>query len=267
MVLQLLIVGHTDRAEALPLADWMTQHLRPAESKTFVSLSDALPQLQSQAWNPDLVVVVQSWSDEYSRDEIDQLSRLAPLARWVICYGAWCESDGRTRGLWPLAVHVPLWSAESRLTHEWQLLNGDTVVPLPMSASREETFGVDHAKLFSIERPVVVAVSSPDVEYQRYLVELLSRMGHTVVQPADEFESSDVWLMDLDPWDQQRRRSVQQIRAREPKANMIGLTSLPAPERTRELRELGAVDVLPKLGSQQLLLDMITNCVRDKPLS
>lgn len=267
MVLQLLIVGRTERAEALPLADWMTQHLRPAESKTFVSLSEALLQLQSQAWNPDLVVVVQSWSDEYSREEIDQLSRFAPLARWVVCCGAWCESDGRTRDLWPLAVRVPLRSAESRLAHEWRLLNGDTVVPLPMSASREETFGVDHAKLISIERPVVVGVSSPDAEYQRYLVELLSRMGHTVVQPSDEFESPDLWLMDLDPWDQQRRRSVQQFRAREPKANMIGLMNLPAPELTREVLELGAVDVVPKLGSQQRLLETITNSVRDQSLS
>lgn len=266
-MLQLLIVGHTERAEASPLADWMTQHLRPAETKAFASLAQALLQLRSKAWNPDLVVIVQNWSDEHSRDEIDQLSRLAPLARWVVCYGSWCESDGRTRDLWPLAVRVPLRSAESRLAHEWRLLNGDAVVPLPMSASREETFGVDHAKLFSVERPVVVAVNSPDVEYQRYLVELLSRMGHSVVLPSEEFESPDVWLLDLDPWDQERRSSVQQICAREPKANMVGLMNLPAPELTRELLEMGMIDVLPKLGSQQRLLDAISNCVRDKPLS
>ncbi len=264
-MLQLLIVGHTERAEASPLADWMTQHLRPAETKAFASLAQALLQLRSQAWNPDLVVIVQSWSDEHSRDEIDQLSRLAPLARWVVCYGSWCESDGRTRDLWPLAVRVPLRSAESRLAHEWRLLNGEAIHSVPMSASREEAFGVDHAKLVSVERAAVIAISSADAEYQRYLSELLCRMGHTVVQPSDEFESPDVWLLDLDPWDQKRRSSVQQIRTQEPKANMVGLMNLPAPELTRELLEMGMIDVLPKLGSQQRLLDTIAICLNDKP--
>lgn len=265
MVLQLLIVGLTERPEALPLADWMAQHLRPAETKAFASLAEALLQLRSQAWNPDLVVIVQSWSDEHSRDEIDQLSRLAPLARWVVCYGSWCESDGRTRDLWPLAVRVPLRSAEARLAHEWRLLNGASVLPLPMSASREEAFGVDHAKLVGVERAAVIAVSSADAEYQHYLTELLSGLGHTVVQPSDEFGSPDVWLLDLDPWEQQQRSSVQQIRTRKPNAVMVGLMNLPAPELTRELLEIGMIEVLPKLGSQQHLLESISNCVRDKP--
>lgn len=266
-MLQLLIVGCAERAEALPLVHWMKQHLRPAETTAYTSLAEALLRMREQAWNPDLVVILQSWPDEYSRDEIDQLSRLAPLARLVVCHGSWCESDGRTRDLWPIAVRIPLRSAETRLLHEWQLLNGGNVVSLPMSASREEAFGMDHTKLDKVERLKSVCVWSPDVAYQQYLVELLSRTGHSIIQHSEEFESADVWLIDLDPWNLQVRQSIQQIRARNPKAKLIGLMNLSAPELTQELLELGATHVLAKLGSQQRLLDSIENCVNPKSLS
>jgi len=260
MLLQLLIVGHTERAEASPLAGWIAQHLRPAQTRFCSSMDEALAQWRAQEWNPDLVVIFQSWPDEYSPVEIDQLSRLAPLARWVVCHGSWCESDGRTRDLWPLAVRVPLRSAESRLTHEWQLLNGAPVASLPMSASREEAFGVDHEGLQNAERPVTVAVSSADPEYQRYLTEFLARLGHTVVDDADDVADPSVWLIDLDPWDEQRRDSIRQIRAYFPGPSLIGLMNLSAPELTEELLEMGVAEVLPKLGSQQQILDAVARC-------
>ena len=180
MPLQLLITGDVDHGEAEPLRGWITQSRRSADVKQFRSLVDALPWLESSTWIPDLVVIVQSWPDEYTRDDVERLGRAAPLARWLVSYGAWCESDGRTRDLWPLAVRVPVCSAAARLDAEWRLLCDQGGPALPMSASREESFAVDHPPLARSVSPGSVAVSSPDPAYRRYLLELLTAAGHRV---------------------------------------------------------------------------------------
>ena len=268
MPLQLLIVGQTDRAEALPLAEWMSHALQPANVERHAGLDAALEQLAAGDLIPDLIVVVQSWPDEVTRQEIDRLSRFAPLARWVVCCGAWCESDGRTRDLWPLAVRVPLRSAMSRLQHEWRLLCGENVAPLPMSASREETFAIDHPEpgggVAAGSLPVIVR--SPDPEYRRYLQELLVRAGYVVEcevgtneDRADAGSPLRICLLDLDPWNEQRQADVRELRNRFPNDRIVGLMSLPSPEATAELMELGVVDVLPKLGDQQRIIDTIAH--------
>ena len=268
MPLQLLIVGHTDRAEASPLADWMSHALQPANVARHASLGEALDQLAGGDWIPDLIVVVQSWPDEVTRQEIDRLSRFAPLARWVVCCGSWCESDGRTRDLWPLAVRVPLRSAMSRLQHEWRLLCGENVASLPMSASREETFAIDHPEPGGgvAARSLSVIVCSPDPEYRRYLHELLVQAGHTVDcevgakrDRVDANSPPRVFLLDVDPWSEQQRADVLELSDRFPNDRIVGLMSLPSPEATAELMELGVVDVLPKLGDQQRIVDTIAH--------
>ena len=283
MPLQLLIVGQTDRLEASALMEWMVQSLHPADIRRSATLESALEQFSADDWIPDLIVMIQSWPDEVTRPEIDRLSRFAPLARWVVCYGVWCEGDGRTRDLWPLAVRVPLWSAPSRLMHEWRLLCGESVPPLPMSASREEAFSVDYPELRG--RAVAgsstvgagassVIVRSPDSAYQHSLWQLLTEAGHAIASDANAVDAivvgvnsehgrpsenppPRVWLLDVDPWTEQRRAEVLELTNRFPDDRFVGLMSLPDPEATTALLELGLVKVLPKLGDQQRICDAI----------
>ncbi|MFM8581254.1 MAG: hypothetical protein ACKOFW_07100, partial [Planctomycetaceae bacterium] len=70
----------------------------------------------------ELVVVCQGWSDQFPRSQVHNLLSTLPMARFVCCHGAWCESDGRNRDLWPLAVRLPVgeatrWLAD--LLAEW----------------------------------------------------------------------------------------------------------------------------------------------------
>jgi hypothetical protein len=286
MPLQLLIVGRTERAEALPLAEWMSRALQPADVRQYAELGGALEQLAAGSWIPDMVAVVQCWPDEMTRHEIDGLFRFAPLARCVVCYGSWCESDGRNRDLWPPAVRIPMRSAMSRLHHEWRLLCGETVAPLPMSASRDETFGIDHPELDGglMPSPASVMINSPDPAYQRYLCELLARAGHSPINmahaplhsgraplpdgvpietPTAANPAPSALLLDLDPWDEQRCEVVRRLRLRFPDTAIIGLMSLPTPEAMDEatLKEFGIVEVLPKLGHQQRILDAVARVV------
>ena len=111
MPVSLLIVSQTERVEAGPLAEWLRAKLASAATREFRDLTTALREIAADSWIPDLVVVMQSWPDEFSARDVDHLFAFAPLARFVVCYGDWCESDGRNRAVWPLAVRIPMRSA------------------------------------------------------------------------------------------------------------------------------------------------------------
>jgi hypothetical protein len=249
MPLQILIIGDQHRAEALPLTEWMSATFQSANVLYESDITLALRKLQETHLIPDLVVVIESHPDEYSSPQIDQLTILAPLARWVVCYGDWSESAGRTRDIWPMAVRIPMRSAQQRLQQEWNLLCGKFVSPLPMSGSREEVFGADYQWRPQQTQRATVLVDSPDPEYWRYLFEFLTDCGHAVV--AAEDESPDVILFDLDPWGDMRQQVLALLQDQYPGVPVIGLMSLPLPSLVDELE----IQLVPKLGNQQAILD------------
>ncbi|MEI8380677.1 MAG: hypothetical protein WCJ09_11140 [Planctomycetota bacterium] len=265
---QLMVTGDLARAEAAELQAWMLQAIPQDNWQHFHSLADGLRILEKAIWIPDLVVFIQSWPDEYSRHEIDHLGRLAPLARWLIGYGSWCESDGRTRDIWPLAVRVPLHSAVTRLQREWQGLCEPSDFPLLKSASREETFAADHPLIEPQAPAPHTIVCSPDGEYRRYLVELLHLNGQTATT-KDEYGASPssasipsqerhpVILFDLDPWGEERHSALRDMQAAHPHARILGLMNLPCPDDVAHLHEIGVDVILPKLGDQQRILEQL----------
>lgn len=265
---QLMVTGDLARAEAAELQVWILHAIPQENWQHFHTLADGLRTLEKAIWIPDLVVFIQSWPDEYSRHEIDHFGRLAPLARWLVAYGSWCESDGRTRDIWPLAVRVPLRSAVTRLQREWQGLCEPMGFPLLMSASREETFSADHPLIHPQAPASNVIVCSPDGEYRRYLVELLHFNGQTAATSGQcgtspssvsipSQERPPVILFDLDPWGEERRSALRDMQAAHPHARILGLMNLPCPEEVALLREIGVDVILPKLGDQQRILEQL----------
>jgi hypothetical protein len=102
----------------------------------------AAVRLVEEAWHPDLAVVCQHWSDEYTPSDVRRLFSLFPLARLICAYGPWCASDGRSRDIWPLAVRVPVKAAAARIEAELEVLRG-VREPLPLTASRDEIYAFD----------------------------------------------------------------------------------------------------------------------------
>jgi hypothetical protein len=93
-------------------------------------------------WFPDLVLVCQQWPDEFSESDVRRLLSLYPLARFVCAYGLWCESDGRSRDIWPLSVRVPVRCTADRMRRELEVVAG-LRRPLPLTASRDEIWLFD----------------------------------------------------------------------------------------------------------------------------
>jgi hypothetical protein len=107
----------------------------------YPSLRSALAEISEPGVrnDPDLVIVVQQWSDEYRADEVEELLAALPLARICCAYGPLCRSDGRTRSQWPIALRVPQEELPARLKQEVAVLKGE-LQPLPRTAGYEEIF-------------------------------------------------------------------------------------------------------------------------------
>lgn len=140
--LRVLLIGDHARSEMFPVRNWLTSRTDAAEVRQTLELPLAGDEVIHE-WLPDLVIVCQSWPDEFpAHDVADSLGHW-PLAMWVVCYGAWCQSDGRTRTNWPIGLRVPVQSAADRLNHLWSILLGECRDPLPITASRDEAFEFD----------------------------------------------------------------------------------------------------------------------------
>jgi hypothetical protein len=94
----------------------------------------------------DLIIISQTWSDEFTHDDVARLVSQAGSARLICCYGPWCASDGRTRSTWPLSVRVPQPEFRDRLRGELVVLGG-TAQPLPLTADRDEIFAASSGSI------------------------------------------------------------------------------------------------------------------------
>ncbi len=213
----------------------------------------------------DLVVICQQWSDEYLPSNTDRLIATAPLARFICCYGLWCESDARNRDIWPPAIRVPVSMFEHRLRRELNMLRGECS-PLPLTASRDEAFSFSFSSEYDGEsnhsfwcghlpQPHVILIQTPDRELERWLADLLTSAGHRLATHtgiAADF-STDVILWDLDPWDPCRlkERLTEAAGYENPDTatpRIIGLMGMPHPEDSDIARALGVSSILSKLA-------------------
>jgi hypothetical protein len=207
----------------------------------------------AQAWHPDLVVVLQSWPDQFSEHDVHKLLALCPLARIVCCFGPWCDSDGRTRSVWPLAVRVPVAAARGRLARELALLENhdDPSAPLPLTASRAEIFENDYSAPAdnSVERPAAIrtAVISPDRPFGQMLEAAARNWGHRIHE-SSRGGAPDVIFFDADLWDAERMIILGSIREAYPQARLVACVGFPRPDLDAVLRDKGADDVWCKLS-------------------
>jgi len=142
---KLLVIGDVFSPTMIPLRIFVEQLVESGCDARFAAgIAEVLPGSADDGWFPELVLVCQHGSDEYTTPDVHRLIGLYPLARLVCCYGPWCASDGRTRDIWPLAVRVPVDAAPDRIRRELDVLSGSRQ-PLPLTASRDEIFLFDNA--------------------------------------------------------------------------------------------------------------------------
>ena len=255
----ILILGRTQAAEMQAVVASVRTHVSPRNIQTVSDIESASRLVSEENWFADLVVVCQNWPDEFSESDVQQLLSLFPLARWICCFGVWCESDGRNRDIWPPAIRTPARNAEARIRRELAVLKGTHPV-LPLTASRDETYEFDYAVPFPKTTGLRVRVNSPDLEYRRTLEAMLRAAGHHVIrQPNDDIP--DVLLWDADPWSERLAGEIQDFHARHPHVAIVALMTFAHPEMIEAIKACGARNVVPKLTSHVTLLEELEDAL------
>lgn len=105
--LRALLIGDATHAEFRAAVETLSQ------STTLVRARDVASALTTchESAPPDVVVIAQPYSGCIPADEVDQLRRLAPLARVIVLLGSWCEGESRSG--------LPIPGATRIYWHQW----------------------------------------------------------------------------------------------------------------------------------------------------
>lgn len=231
-----LIVGH--------LPAWLVDELSGLCRDCDCQFADSLTQAIGVA-NPDLIVVYQSYFNEFHSDDIDRIIGQFPFARWVIGYNPWCESLGQSDKVWPFAWIVPVRHMKTRLFAELQ--NFDRSEPLvPALSSRDEAFAkIDMRVVESggwINERRVARVSCQDAPFRRTMLACLKAFGFELV----EDDTADIHIVAIDQWDDVGRRKIETAIESTPRAQILVTCEL-LPEHARwevALRQIATLSPL-----------------------
>lgn len=257
-ILRASVIGDTSPAEFQPAVEQVHQNLAAANLRWETGF-EAFRQAIAAGWWPELIIILQAWPDQLSVQEVEELISLCPLARIVCCFGPWCDSDGRTRSIWPLGVRVPAAAFASRFEHELALMSHRREGgPLPLTASRTEIFEFDFAHP-ATRRPIAsdVSVISPDGRFREMIASALRNAGSTVAELHNARPATIVF--DADPWDANRATELAHLRSTHPRSQLIACVGFSRPHVDAELRGAGADTVWLKLAP---LTELIEHAVR-----
>jgi len=212
---QALAIGLEAPASAACLREFLTT-CASLSLQQVNTAAEAITLLEQGSQAPDLLIIVQSWPQQYPDSQCQRLLHLAPLARRVCCYSPWCESEGRNCSSWPLAIRVPMDAAVWRLQQEIRVLN-NSAAPLPITAGRDEAFAFQSQPGLGMPPQIAVSIQTRDRGLSQTYRQLFRHDGHC--PPA---ALADVILWDIDPWNERTRRWGLDLQAQAPRIPIVG---------------------------------------------
>lgn len=260
-----IIIGNARRREFSQFALWLCAQPSVTIVAEFASIEDAFADDGQLLADADMTIVLQSWSDQYSKKLADRLIGQTLFHRLICCYGPWCESDGRNRDIWPDAVRVSLRLAKSVVERELLRITDDEPV-IPPTSARDEIFSYRLGE-FGNWKPISgvtelnAAIVGADKVLRKTLSLLLCDFGmrslnlpllkNDVGRPLRSEETSQgpvhIVLHDLDPWGDNVQASVTAARKMFPVAEILGFATMPDAGLTSEIVDEEIHVVIPKL--------------------
>ncbi len=177
--LQVVLVGSTDRAEfrdARQTLDALGRVL------AFPGVPRAVAAIEAGAAAPDVIVIAQAYPGQFPHWGVDQLRRLAPLARVVALLGAWCEGETRSGRPWPAVIRLYWHQGPARCRRELlRLVEGrGSTWGLPLTATDEERL-LAAAQRRPPQRRGLVAISTPRADMEAFLAAACRSCGYATV--------------------------------------------------------------------------------------
>jgi hypothetical protein len=251
------------RLQALVVGDWTAEEFQEltsavvdsGEGVSFEFSESLTAAANGPAARADLIAVLQRWPDQYAASDVHLLLKNAPLARLVVACGAWCDSDGRTRDLWPPASRIPAREAPRRFQRSLEIVRGHAAA-LPLTASRDEIWRFDRGFRPAIVLDAMgVTVDTPDPVLFAWLRDLLSIAGCRVERKISGETSLLLW--DVDPWSGNLPTLLRtQIRDM-PAVPLVALAGFCRADQLRLLRRAGVTDIVSKLAPAGELLRLV----------
>ncbi len=242
-----VVIGPVDHPEMSELLSVLESHCPESSRTTVANLTDALRQFEDDGVVCDLGLVLHTVPGEHLSSDVVRLLTVAPLTRWLVVGGVWCESIGRTEDAWPSAFQVSLRLLGPRLQRELQVISGERPALMP-TAGRDEAFEFNASPLPKPSRSSRVHVDSPDPAMTTWIQELLLRHGIEIVDSTSE---ADVVVADLDPDGQHNWLNLPSD------VQVVGIQSMTTAESVSESNRIGIKTVVPKLAIDHVLPDAI----------
>ena len=248
--MQVLIVGSTTAPEFAGLLLALHSFVQSEGIESCHSIRE-LP----ENMDADLVVILQQLPDEFTQSELLTLIDRYPLGHLVVCYSPWCDSDGRTRQIWPHAVRVPLMDATNRLAQEIESIRNGRP-SLPLTATREETFDcLLPSDLPESKLSRRLCILSTDSAFRNWIQEILQNADHQIDESLKPTTEGVIW--DADPWSPNGRSQLALLMTECHAKTWIAMCGFPRRHEVHELLNAGISLVLPKILSSTELREGI----------
>ncbi|MFP6765288.1 MAG: hypothetical protein VB858_16790 [Planctomycetaceae bacterium] len=262
---QTLLIGHGSAAEfaalleavrssAVPLADEPTAEKNAVQ--TTADLEDAL-QMIRDGWFPDIVVVYQGVPDEFPPASIEQLIGVLPLSRFVVIFGPWCESLGRSSQHWPLAWCVPIRHAKIRIEEVFTAQARDLPLISPLT-SRDEAFARSALRVNQNDArrcglTAMVLCNGSDRPFTDLLIDQLQNLG--VSLSAGDVSEPDFVFVPATMLSDQVSNSLTELSDQFPDSIRVLISDLLTPGEMDQLHGAGVITVSQlRLGEELVSL-------------
>ncbi len=199
----------------------------------------------------ELMVVAQSWPDEFTAGDIDRLRRAAPLVRILSLAGTWCEGEPRTGHPWPADFRASWNQWPARFDQElarWRT----GLCPAwgsPITTTDDERL-IERVPPESTARRGLVAIASRSSDMSQCLTQACVALGHAAVS-LDPALRRRVTGIDAAIWDgagcgPREADELQGFVKALDGAGVVTLLDFPRVEDCRRARSAGAAAVLSK---------------------
>ena len=259
----LLLVGNAGHAEMHSVAETVATLVPTKQLFRAAAISDIEPVLATHGAFPDLVIVCQTWPDEFTRAEISRLFEMFPLAAVLCCFGSWCDSDGRNRDLWPSATRTAAAESAGLIRQAWEDAAAGRP-PLPATAAIEEVFARQHAGTIGhLGRNKIgsVHISSADPAIRAWLNDALVAASFQTAA-SDAAWHAAIW--DAPVWDDRAARQLKHFHDAHPDKGVLVLIGGMRPHQERQAEECGGDCVLPKTAPIDTILESLAELLDDE---
>lgn len=261
-----ILIGNPRRREFSDFVGWLCAQSDLKVAAQYETIGAAFDDNGGQSLGQvDMTIVLQSWPDQFTKQDANQLIGHTLFRRLICCYGPWCESDGRNRDIWPDANRVPLRLVQRVI--EWEVIRiGRDEPAVPPTSARDEIFAYrlgepeDWAPLPELQN-MNAAIISPDPVLRRTLSKLLRDLGmkslslplirsngNRRIKPRETSRGPvHILVHDLDPWGLNIEESLAGARTMFPAADVLGVATMPDAGLSSEIMDEDIRSVVPKL--------------------